>query len=69
MARSEGFPSQTVWLSGGAKPVKENVMSKKRKREVERNKKLVQYEKALQEEAKEKKARELFIKSQLKKNN
>lgn len=57
MKRSEGFSSQTIWVLGGAKPIKEVVMSKKRKKEVELNKKLVLYEAALKEEDLERKAR------------
>ncbi len=57
MKRSEGFSSQTIWVSGGAKPVKEVVMSKQRKKEVELNKKIALYEAALKEEDLERKTR------------
>lgn len=57
MRRSEGFPSQTIWISGGAKPKVHNIPSKNRKLEIERNKKIALYEKALLEEADEKRAR------------
>lgn len=57
MKRREGFPSSTIWVSGGANPVREVVMSNKRKREVERNKKIAQYEAALKEEELERKLR------------
>mgnify|MGYP000064533191 FL=1 len=66
MRRSEGFPSHTIWIPGAAKPKPVKVMSKKRKQEVERLKKIELYEKALKEEAAEKRERELKQKRKIK---